>query len=78
MMTTMTATKSEIDWVHVDVEVIRETEKAVLVDFGAARGCVHQAWIPKSHFFGGVENNFHVTKISRRWMNMKSLWKWSR
>ena len=65
-----------MNWVDVDVEKIDETEKAVLLDFGADRGCSHQAWVPKKHYFEGVENNFQVQRITRKWVSFKGLWTW--
>lgn len=68
---------TNVSWVDVDVEVIHETTKAVLVDFGADHGCTHRAWIPKSHFREIAQGNFNVQQITRKWMGMKGLWNWA-
>ena len=71
----MTTTSTQ-DWIDTQAEVIHETAKAVLLDFGADRGCSHQAWVPKSHYRTETRGAFECPQISRRWVNMKGLWKW--
>lgn len=39
----MTSVTEATDWIDVDVGILHETTRAVLVDFGADRGCEHHA-----------------------------------
>ena len=63
-------------WVDIDIEVVQETEKAVLLDFGSyLRNNGFQTWVPKSQFRETVVNNFQVQQIKKSWVAMNDLWR---
>jgi len=64
------------EWIDVDAELVKQTEKAVLLDFGADRGCHHQAWVPKSHYREIERKAFKVQQITKQWVSRESLWRW--
>lgn len=72
----MPSQSDDRDWVNVDVETITSTPKAVLLDFGAALGCEHRVWLPKSAYREVSSGNFTLRQIARKWMAIKKLWKW--
>lgn len=73
----MTSQNDDRNWIHVDVEVLQETLKAVLLDFGADRGCEHQVWLPKTAYREVSSGNFTLRQVAWKWMNIKKLWKWA-
>ena len=57
-------------WVDVAADEVRETEKAILLDFGHG----HELWIPKSQYRLSVIDNFQVQQISAWFLSANSLW----
>lgn len=61
-----------------EFEIVRETEKAVLIGFDTDKGSApRQVWIPKSQFSFAVNGDgFKVATVPQWWVSRNRLWPW--